>query len=65
MYEACVEAIGDDNDPGDAVEALVNGAQEAIVRAEDPDGAIEVFLDGLAVEPAGWPPPTPDWLVPE
>lgn len=65
MFEACVEAIGDDNDPGDAVEALVNGAQEAIEVAEDPDGAIQVFLDGLSVEPAGWPPPTPDWMVPE
>ncbi len=65
MYEACVEAIGDDNDPGDSVEALVNGAQEAIAVAEDPDAAIQVFLDGLAVEPTGWPPPTPDWMVPE
>lgn len=65
MYEACVEAIQDDNDSGDAVEALVNGAHGAISTAEDPDAVIEVFLDGLSVEPAGWPPPTPDWLVPE
>ena len=65
MYEAYVDAILDDNDPGGAVETLVHGAREAIAKAEDPDGAIEVFLDGLSVEPAGWPPPTPPWLIPE
>ena len=65
MYEAYVDAILDDNDPGGAVETLVHSAREAIAKAEDPDGAIEVFLDGLSVEPAGWPPPTPAWLIPE
>lgn len=65
MYESYVAAIQDDNDPGDAVEALVKGAQKAIARAEDPDGAIDVFLDGLSVKPAAWPPPTPAWMIPE
>lgn len=65
IYQAYIKAIQDDNDPGDAVEALVNGAHGAIATAEDPDEAIEVLLDGLSGKPAGWPPPKPDWMVPE
>ena len=64
-YEAHTQAILDDIDPGEALEALVDGAREAIAKADDPDRAIEVFLDGLSVEPAGWPPPTPAWLIPD
>ena len=65
MYGAYVDAILDDNDPGSAVQTLVDGAREAIAKGEDPDGAIEVLLDGLSEEPAGWPPPTPAWMIPE
>ena len=64
-YEAYTQAIRDDNDRSDAVEALVNGAREAIAKADNPGGAVEVLLDGLSVEPTGWPPPTPAWLTPE
>ena len=60
-YEAHTDAILEDNEPGNAVKALVEGAWEAISVAEDPDRAIEVLLDSLCVEPAGGPPPTPAW----
>lgn len=51
LYEACVNAILDDDDPGDAVETLVDHAGSAIAKADDPEAAIEVFLKGLSVEP--------------
>lgn len=65
LYQAYVDAILSDNDPGDAVETLVDGTRQAIATADDPEAAIEVFLDDLSENPAGWPPPTPAWLVPE
>ena len=66
LYGVYVDAILDDDmGAGEAVEALLNGAQEAIAMADDPDATFDVFLDGLSVEPAGWPPPTPAWMIPE
>ncbi|MXW18657.1 MAG: hypothetical protein F4X60_00725 [Gemmatimonadetes bacterium] len=65
LYEAYVDAILDDNDPGDAVETLVHGARRAIAKADDPEAAIRLFLEGLSVETTGWPPRTPAWLTPE
>ena len=65
IFEACIDAILDGNDPGDAVEALVRTTRDAIANAEDPEAAIEVFLGGLSEDPAGWPPPTPAWLMPQ
>ena len=65
IFEACIDAILDGNDPGDTVDALVRTTRDAIANAEDPEAAIEVFLGGLSEDPAGWPPPTPAWLMPQ
>ena len=64
MYGAYIAAIADGNDPSLAVETLLEATKEAIARTDDPIGALKMLLSGLAVQPSGWPPPTPAWLVP-
>jgi len=63
MYDAYVAAIADGNDPDFAVETLLEAAKEAIAESDEPVTVIEVFLSGLSVQPSGWPPPTPAWLI--
>ena len=65
MYNAFIEAIWDGNDPTPAVQALLDATEEAIEKADDPAGAVAVLLNGLYVQPTGWPPPIPAWLRPE
>lgn len=65
MHDAYMAGISNGDDPNSAVEALLAATHEAIGDADYPVRAIQVLVDGLSVEPAGYPPPTPDWLVPE
>ena len=65
LYDAYVAAIADGNDPSLAVETLLEAAKEAIAESDEPVTVIEVLLSGLSVQPSGWPPPTPGWLMSE
>ena len=60
LYGAYGEII--DYDTADAVESLVDAARSAIAGAADFEATFRVLLDGLTVQPAGWPPPTFSWL---
>ena len=60
LYDIYTDLI--DYDTADAVESLVHAAGSAIAGAADLEAAFRVLLDGLTVQPAGWPPPTPSWL---
>lgn len=60
LYDIYTDLI--DYDTADAVESLVHAARSAIAGAAEFDSAFRVLLDGLTVQPSGWPPPTPSWL---
>lgn len=63
MYDAYILAITDGNDPSPAVDALLEVTRESI--EQNPVVGLKVLLRGLSVEPAGWPPPTPAWMLPD
>ena len=62
MYTAYVSALRDSNDPSAAVEALLEATKNVIEQAEDRAQVLKVLLNGLSVQPVGWPPPLPIWL---
>ena len=64
MYGAYIAAITDGNDPTFAVGVLLEAAKETMATTDDPTGAIKMLLSDLAVDPSGWPPPTPAWMRP-
>lgn len=63
MYDAYISAIADGNDPSVSVDVLLRATRKSI--EQDPVVGLNVLLRGLSVEPPGWPPPTPAWLMPD
>ena len=63
LYDAYVDAILDGNDPDAIVLELLEVTKRAIADSGYAAVGVKALIDGVSVQPPGWPPPMPAWLM--